>query len=220
MNVFDAMRARRSIRSFQASPVPEAALAQMLEAAVCAPSAANRQPWRFLVVRDPAVCQRLAACVHEAVRDVAREVQPEFVCDFIEYGRRFAGLERVPALVVALARKDDTLAGLLRPDAPSRAWLLRLEQDNARMGVSMAVQNLLLAATAQGLGTCVMTGPLLARDACARILSIPEGWDILCLVCVGYPDGEPVPPRKKTAAQVTLTHPPGEAHGVYAGTDP
>lgn len=60
MNVYDAIRARKSVRAFAERDVPEDTLGRLLEAARLAPSASNRQEWRFIVVRDPAVCRQLA----------------------------------------------------------------------------------------------------------------------------------------------------------------
>lgn len=59
MDVMEAIRTRRSIRAYKPDPVPEDLLLQVLEAARLAPSAGNRQPWLFVVVRDPAVKERL-----------------------------------------------------------------------------------------------------------------------------------------------------------------
>ncbi len=60
MNILDIVRKRRSVRKYQATPVPEDALARVLEAARLAPSGKNLQPWKFIVVKDPAVKERLA----------------------------------------------------------------------------------------------------------------------------------------------------------------
>lgn len=214
MTLDDAIRARRSIRSFTDTPVSEDALKRMLEAAVCAPSASNRQPWRFLVVRDQKVRQQLAERAREAVRTMAADIQPEFAAGFLDYGRHFAAFGQAPVLVVALAKADETFAALFKEGSAARERLSRLEREGAAISVAMAVENLLLAATAEGLGTCVMTGPLVAAEAFARILPIPDGWAMLCLVCVGHPGGEAPQLRKKTAAQVTLTADAGGIHGV------
>lgn len=67
MDVFEAMRSRRSIRKFKPVPVPEDKLAQVLEAGRIAPSAGNRQPWKYIVVRDDATRKKLVpACRNQA----------------------------------------------------------------------------------------------------------------------------------------------------------
>jgi nitroreductase len=65
------------------------------------------------------------------------------------------------------------------------------------LSVAMAVQNLGLAAQAVGLGTCVLTAPLVVPESIATTLALPTGFEITCLVAVGYPDEAPEPPRRK-----------------------
>ncbi|MBN2206907.1 MAG: nitroreductase family protein [Candidatus Aminicenantes bacterium] len=66
MDVLDAIRARRSVRRYKPTPIPEEALARILDAVRLAPSAKNLQPWRFILVRDPALRARVAvACVNQ-----------------------------------------------------------------------------------------------------------------------------------------------------------
>ncbi len=66
----------------------------------------------------------------------------------------------------------------------------------------MAVQNLLLAAHALGLGSCVLTAPLIVRDVVVRELSLPQEFDLTCLVALGHPDETPAPPRRKSIEQI------------------
>lgn len=214
MNLLEGIQSRRSIRKFKDQPVPEFELRQMLDAAICAPSASNRQPWRFSVITDPAIRDRLLTCTQEAIARVAGDVQPDFGGDFLAYSQNFQNFGEAPALIVVLHRVEPMLASLLKEGTSSYNRMQALELKSSVMSVSMAVQNLLLAATELGLGACVMTGPLLAAEAFARILPIPEGWDLLCLVSVGIPDEEPQPLRKKSVDQVVLTSKTGDADGI------
>lgn len=83
MDVYEAIRTRKSVRAFLQRDVPEEALSRMLEAARLAPSATNRQEWRFVVVRDPATRQQLAHAAN---------------------GQRFVG--RAPVVIVCCAETD------------------------------------------------------------------------------------------------------------------
>ena len=80
------------------------------------------------------------------------------------------------------------------------------------LSVAMAVQNLLLAAQALGLGACVLTGPLLVPEVFAAELSLPVGHEINCLVALGHPAETPPPPRRKTLEQIVefASHPPAQ----------
>ena len=65
MNVFEAIKTRRSVRKYKPEPIPEEHLMSILEAARLAPSAGNRQPWRFILVRDPETKRKLAEIANE-----------------------------------------------------------------------------------------------------------------------------------------------------------
>jgi F420 biosynthesis protein FbiB-like protein len=211
LNLTELIRQRRSIRKFKDRPVPEPLIRNMIEAAVCAPSASNRQPWRFMVVSDPALRRQMAAGVEEAASRMAGEIRPGFEKDYQSYSRHFLLFEQAPVLLLALFRSEATLAALFREDSPAHERMTALEQEGAVISVAMAVQNLLLSAADQGLGACVMTGPLIAVESLERLLSVPDGWKILCMVGVGYPDESPGLIRKKTVEQVVIHPKPGGA---------
>jgi nitroreductase len=84
------------------------------------------------------------------------------------------------------------LAGLKNPDLIS----------GEPLSAAMAVQNLLLVAQSLGLGTCVLTGPLLAHGVLAGALKLPAGHDLTCLVALGHPAESPAPPRRKSIEQI------------------
>jgi F420 biosynthesis protein FbiB-like protein len=214
MNVMEVMQCRRSIRKFKDTPVPDSAIRCLLEAAVLAPSASNRQPWRFMVITDPHIRDSLVTCTQEAITDATDDVQAGFATDFLSYSQHFQNFGQAPALIVVLHKIEPLLASLFKEGTSSYNRMQALELKSSVMSVSMAVQNLLLAATDQGLGTCVMTGPLIASEALSRILSVPEGWDLLCMVSVGYSDEEPQPLRKKTVEQVVITPKSGNSYGI------
>jgi nitroreductase len=77
-----------------------------------------------------------------------------------------------------------------------------MERDSSLIGVSLAMQNLLLMAHEVGLGASVMTGPLLAGDKVKEILSVPATWEIAALVPVGYPAEEPPSPGRRPVEKV------------------
>lgn len=204
MNLTQVIQQRRSVRKFKDLPVPESMIRTMIDAAIYAPSASNRQPWRFIIVKDPTVRLSLAGCVQEAVDATTWDILSGYEDEYRSYSRSFSHFAQAPVLIIALVRAAPTLAVLLRSNTPSQERLSAMEVNGAIISVAMAVQNLLLSATDQGLGTCVMTGPLMAAESFARVLAVPEGWTILCMVCVGYSDESPLPIPKKTVEQVVI----------------
>lgn len=204
MTLADAIQKRRSIRRYKEIPLPEAAIHSLLEAAVCAPSASNRQPWRFMAINEAGMRKQMGAITREAIACAQEDLLPEFEEAFLEYAQHFLLIEDAPTVIVVLHKEETTLSALFKEHSLSSQRMVALEKKSAVMSVSMAVQNLLLSATEQGLGSCVMTGPLLASEALSDYLGVPEGWALLCLVCVGYPDETPQPLRKKTIEHVMV----------------
>jgi nitroreductase len=195
--LLELIRSRRSIRRFSDRAVGREDIARLLEAARWAPSNHNRQPWRFLVIEDKPLINRLAEAVRQGL-SVKLKSLPEaaaaYADEFTHYATFFSN---APMLLVVLHKQPVSvsaplLAGLKNPDLIS----------GEPLSVAMAVQNLLLAAQALGLGTCVLTGPLLVQAALAGALDLPAGHDLTCLVALGHPAESPAPPRRKTIEQI------------------
>ena len=98
-------------------------------------------------------------------------------------------------MIVPLFRALTVLSNLTGPRLASgdAARIHAMERDSGLIGTSLALQNLLLAAHAAGLGASGMTGPLVAADALREILRVPASWHIVALVPIGYPDEVPPP---------------------------
>jgi len=203
--VADLIRARRSVRRFRPEPPSREALTGLIEAAIAAPSAANRQPWRFLVVTDPDVIERMAAAVDGVVLRIARRAGDPAGGEFRSYAAHFSDFRRAPSLVVPLWRRPPLMRRVLGDDLPEedRAAVEAADRDAGIVSASLAVENLLLAAPAAGLGAVLMTGPLLAMPALRRILEVPDRWRLLGIVAVGRPDEEPAPTSRKPVEKVT-----------------
>ncbi len=169
MNVLEAISRRRSIRQYKKEPIEEEKLKRVLEAARLAPSAENRQPWRFIVVNDPIVKERLRASYDN----------DWFVS--------------APVIIVACA-------------APDEAWVRRDGEKYWKVDVAIAMQNLILAATEEGLGTCWI-GAFNEKEA-KRALGIPKGVRVVAMTPLGYPAEEegPVSLRRPLDEIVRYNH--------------
>ncbi len=174
------LKSRRSIRRYRPDPVPGLLIERILEAAIWAPSAHNRQPWRFAVTTAPATRESLARAMGERLRrDLEADGAPEALI-IKDTQRSFSRITGAPCLiVVCLSMLDmDTY-----PDERRQ----HLEFLMAAQSAAMAGQNLLLGAAALGLGTCWMCAPLFAPDVVRDLLNLPEDWQPQGLVTVGYP---------------------------------
>ncbi|HRL12079.1 MAG TPA: nitroreductase family protein [Aggregatilineales bacterium] len=180
MDVLEAIRTRRSLRRYTAQPVDDALLTALLDAAIRAPSAHNRQPWRFAVVGEAAARERLARAMGERLRADLRADGVDYALIEADAGRSYARLTGAAALiVVCLTMVDmDTY-----PDAARQAR----EQHMAVQSVAMAGQNLLLAAHAHGLGACWMCAPLFCPEVVRAALDLPPDWEPQGVITLGYP---------------------------------
>ncbi len=200
----ELFRSRRSVRAFTAEPVSEATILELLDLAITAPSASNKQPWRFLVVTSRDTICAMADAVREA-RARILDATPETSRDAIAaYGDYFTRFEGAPCVIVPIHRPLALLSSLTEGHlaAPEHAAIARMESESALVGVSLAVMQLLLAAHARGLGASGMTGPLIARARLAELLGVPPGWDIALLVPLGHPAEAPAPTERKSASKV------------------
>jgi coenzyme F420-0:L-glutamate ligase / coenzyme F420-1:gamma-L-glutamate ligase len=191
------IRQRRSVRRFQGRAVPREDILRLLEAARWAPSNHNRQPWRFLVLQDQKRIHALAEAVRAnlaARLGALPAVASAYAGDLLDHASVFA---TAPALLVVLHQQPARFAAPLL-EGLSHPTLVSGEP----LSTAMAVQNLLLAAPTLGLGACVLTAPLLAPEAVARLVCPPPGLETTCFIALGYPDEAPEAPRRKNLAQI------------------
>lgn len=171
---------RRSIRRYRPEPIPRALLEQVLEAALWAPSAHNRQPWRFCVVESEAVRERLARAMGDRLRHDLEADGVDEVAIAADMARSYARITAAPAAIALCL----TMADMDRyPDArrSGNEFLM------AAQSTAMAGQNLLLAAHDLGLGACWMCAPLFAPDVVRDALDLPDDWQPQALLTLGYP---------------------------------
>ena len=171
---------RRTVRRFLSDPVPETTILGMIEAATRAPSAHNRQPWRFHVVRDADGKARLAKAMGDRLRaDRSKDGDdPEAIRRDVE--RSSARINGAPALIAVCLTLDDMDT---YPDARrGEAEFLMAVQSTA-----MAAQILLLKAQAEGLGACWMCAPLFCVETVRGALDLPSSWQPQGLILLGYP---------------------------------
>jgi F420 biosynthesis protein FbiB-like protein len=178
--LFDWMRARRSIRRYRPDPIPRETIDQLLDAATWAPSAHNRQPWRFAVLQSPAVKERLALAMGNRLRaDRARDGDPP---DAIERDAQRSRKRIVGAPVVIVACLS--MRDMDRYPDERRALAERIM---AIQSTSLAAQNLLLMAHTLGLGACWLCAPLFCPDVVRDSLALPEDWEPQALITLGIP---------------------------------
>lgn len=188
---------RRSVRRFRPQPLPAGVLERLLGAAVQAPSAHNRQPWRFVVLETPAARDRLAGALGAEFRAaLLADGLPPAEAE-AQVSRSYQRLIEAPAAILLCLDPADLD---VYPDAPrQQAELLMAVQS-----VAMAGENLLLAAHAEGLGGVWICAPLFAPAAARAALSLPQDWQPQGLLLLGYPEQQPKARGRKPLQDVVV----------------
>ncbi len=167
MDFYETVRRRLSVRAYKPDPVPDGVLDRILEAGRLAPSAKNLQPWKFVVVRDPAVRRLLVpACRNQ----------------------QFVG--EAPVTVCACAVQSEAWGGM------GGYWSAEA------VDVTIALEHIILAAAAEGLGTCWIGA--FVEEEVRKVLSIPEGVKPIALTPIGYPAREPKPRGRKPLDDIVV----------------
>lgn len=180
MNVYDAIRTRRSLRRYDPRPIPRAVVEQVLDAGRWSPSAHNRQPWRFCVVENASTRAALADAMGARLADdLTRDNVPlaALAADVQRSRERLTGAAILIILCMSM-RDMDVYRDVRRAT---------LERTMAVQSVAMAGQNILLAAHEAGLGACWMCAPLFCADVVQGTLQLPDDWEPQGLLTLGYP---------------------------------
>jgi nitroreductase len=179
-DLFDEIRTQRAHRALRPDAVSEDLVEHLLDAAIHAPSAENRQPWAFVVVRDPAQRRRISESVRDVWERHARERTRQALSSrFFDAVDRWAttGLAEAPLLIVVCG---DTSAA---------------DPHSLAASIYPATQNLLLAAQGLGLGALLSTLPTASPDL-ATILELPAHVRPMAVVPIGWPVRPLGPPRR------------------------
>jgi nitroreductase len=196
-DLFDVVHAQRACRSFASTPVEDDLVARVLDAATFAPSAENRQPWVFVVVRDDAARAQIHDLTARAWdgggRDfAATRLEPGLLAD-VEHGIAGGGYRAAPVLVVVAAD------------------LGRAHPATVPSSIFPAVQNLCLAAGALGLGSALTTLTTTLSGELAAIVGLPDTVAAQAVVPLGYPARRLGPPRREPFADHTFRERFGDA---------
>jgi len=180
------MSARRDVRRFRPVPVPDEVLGRVLSAAHMAPSVGHSQPWRFIVVRDPATRERAALLADRERLAQAGRLGSESARRLLDL--QLEGIREAPLGIVVCCDRRTPAAGVL-----GRATFL----DTDLWSCACAIENLWLAARGAGLGLGWVT--LFEPPELAALLHLPAGVETLGWLCLGWPDERPPAPGLERA---------------------
>jgi nitroreductase len=216
IGLFDAMYTARAMRRLKPDPVPEDLITRVLDAAVRAPSGGNAQNWIFIVVRDVEQRHRLAAVYRKASDEVAEiyaaRGRPAHQTED-QYRRLMAGgrylwdhMDDAPVLLVPCLKARDMPPRNTLPATVAARYEAHLAYQERIRGSSIypAVQNIILACRALGLGTVMTTNHILYEDDVRAILGLPDDVFTFALMPMGYPQGSYGPLARRPVSDVAF----------------
>jgi nitroreductase len=215
LDVFEAMHTARAVRRFKPDPLPEALITRILDAAIRAPSAGNAQNWAFVVVRDPEQRHKLGA-IYRKASDIASAMyaargRPPHLSE--EQFRRLmtsgsflwdhmaeAPVILVPCQTQPRLPSPDTLPPDIRGRfADEQRYVERIRGSS----IYPAVQNVILACRALGLGTTITTNHIRCEDEVKAVLGVPDDVATFALMPIGYPLDKFGPVARRPVSEVT-----------------
>jgi len=209
-DLFEIMYSAGSIRRLRADPVPDEIITKILDAAIRAPSGSNAQSWLFIVVKDPGTRKQLGA-VYRKAPDILTKLyagtpRPPHI-DERKYQRfmqavmhLFEHMGDAPVLLVPCLRASMwTGASNLPADVKAR---MSNATRIAGSSIYPAIQNVILACRAFGLGTVLTTIHVFFEDEVREILKLPTDVQTYALMPIGYPQGHHYPVKRKAVGEV------------------
>jgi nitroreductase len=214
IGVFEAIRSARAIRRLRPDPVPEVLIGRVLDAAIRAPSAGNAQNWAFVVVRDPATRRALGA-IYRKASDIAAAIyaargrpphlsERQFARILGAGGHLWEHLGEAPVLLIVCGEPPVVPPREALPAAVAARYREELAYVERIRGASIypAVQNIILACRALGLGTVITTNHIRCENEVKALLGIPDGVATYALMPIGWPLDPFGPLRRRPVAEV------------------
>jgi nitroreductase len=185
---YDVLSSQRACRAFLPDPIPDDVIDRVLTAATYAPSAENSQPWRFVVVRDPDKRKLIADLATKVWEGGARQhSEPhlaEPILKAVDQSMGGGGMAAAPVIVVVCGDPANTFPSAME----SSIW--------------PCVQNLLLAAGAEGLGTSLTTMATLIPDQLRAVLGLPDDVSPYAVIPLGRPARPLGPPKRRPVSEL------------------
>jgi len=205
----EIIKGRRSVRRWKKQEVPEDLLLRALEMATWAPNGGNFQGWRFQVVTNRELIVRMADAVQSAADKLSSWPEAgQWKEDAERYLKNASFFRNAPACIGIFIGQYQSVADKIlasRESFDPEARRIRDFRKSAPTGImsgAAAITTLLLIFHAMGLGAVWLGAPLMAKKEIQELLCIPEGFNLVSLVAVGYPDESPTKDRKPVSEVV------------------
>ena len=207
MDVFEALYTTRAMRRVKEDPIPDDVVKSILDSAIRAPSGSNRQDWKFVVVTDKDVREKLS--------DIYKDTWDYYVKSFYNNSEDLGASDLKDKDQIESVKRISNSASWLAENYHKVPLLVLAFSRNDPTGSSIypAIWNLMLAARGHGVGTCLTTVMNFKTEDVYKVLNVPsdKGWTLNATITAGYPLGKWGVAARKPVEEVTYLNKWGES---------
>jgi nitroreductase len=202
MEFKQVLESRSSVRIFKTDKIKTEDLREMVRLAALAPSVNNYQPWKFIVITNKQLLQKMAHIVSEKISSLPSN-NSQTAGNLISQVEWFATFFReAPALIALIMDKFETVLEKSVTLSPEEINRMRNFPDMQSAGA--CIQNMLLAATDMGYGSCWLSAPMMAKAELEKILEIQEASSLIAFVAVGKSLHPTKPKNRKSIDEILV----------------
>ncbi|MDD5492342.1 MAG: nitroreductase family protein [bacterium] len=184
-NLKNICEKRHSCRCFSDQPVSPELILKIKQIALTSPYVSGKKNWEIVEITDKRVISLIARAVRKKSTQLQAQMNDDFQVSFGNYANMFTVFENAPVLLLPTFRIS---AGFSLMITSQNKEITQFERDNYVKSISCVAMLIHLAATSQGLGSCYMTGPLIAEKEIASIAKIKNGRSIGAVIPIGFPN--------------------------------
>jgi len=175
---------RKSTRTYSGRPVSKDYIEKIKQIAYTSPYASGKKNWEIIDIQNAQSIQEIASLVKEQAYKTGEKIRTDFKEGFLDYAKNFTFFETAPLLFILIYRIPPSISLMLdQKDEFISEW----ERDNYVKSISCVAMLILLAVQSLGLGSCYMTGPLIASKQIIKFLDIKNDKKIGAIIPIGYP---------------------------------
>jgi nitroreductase len=202
MEFKQVLESRSSVRTFKPEKIKSEDLREMVRLAALAPSVNNYQPWKFIIITNKQLLEKMAHIVSEKILSLPSN-NSQNAGNIISQVEWFATFFRdAPALIALVMEKFETVLEKSVTITPDEINRMRNFPDMQSAGA--CIENLLLASTDMGYGSCWLSAPLTAKKELEQILEVQNASSLIAFVAVGKPLRAPKPKNRKTIDEILV----------------
>ncbi|HOV13677.1 MAG TPA: nitroreductase family protein [Spirochaetota bacterium] len=184
---------RRSIRKYTEQMVSDSDIEKIIMAGIQAPSGTNVQGWKFKILKEKKDITKLATIISDKVNLLASSHGDSIIRNgMLEYGGNFFFFKDAPVVIVLYTKKPTNLSQYFFRDG-----LNSYKGSGTFLSMGMVIQNMMLASHSLGLGSCILTGPMIAEDEIELVFEPPKKYELCGILSLGYPAVTPKSPGRK-----------------------